>query len=113
MYRKASSLSWKTPRGSRMASLVGAEAGGCVLWVALTTETPLKLHLVLGSSFRTLQIVSRTNDFLSGRSRLKEEEPERISEMGKPILGQHSRLEVIVEESSEIKVCEQLKESFL
>uniref|UniRef100_A0A3P8SZZ5 Solute carrier family 8 member 2a n=1 Tax=Amphiprion percula TaxID=161767 RepID=A0A3P8SZZ5_AMPPE len=33
----------------------------------------------------------------------EEEEARRISEMGKPILGEHSRLEVIVEESCEFK----------
>lgn len=36
----------------------------------------------------------------------EEEEARRISEMGKPILGEHSRLEVIIEESCEFKVCE-------
>ncbi|KAK2828883.1 hypothetical protein Q5P01_019917 [Channa striata] len=33
----------------------------------------------------------------------EEEEARRISEMGKPILGEHSRLEVIIEESCEFK----------
>ncbi|XP_031166827.1 sodium/calcium exchanger 2a isoform X1 [Sander lucioperca] len=33
----------------------------------------------------------------------EEEEARRIAEMGKPILGEHSRLEVIIEESSEFK----------
>lgn len=32
--------------------------------------------------------------------------------MGKPILGEHSRLEVIIEESCEFKVCEWLMEGF-
>lgn len=35
----------------------------------------------------------------------EEEQARRISEMGKPILGEHSRLEVIIEESCEFKVC--------
>lgn len=83
-------------------------------WVSTHNRDSFKtLFHSLGSSFRTFQTVSRTNVFLSGMSRLKEEEPERISEMGNPILGQHSRLEVIVEESSEIKVCEEAKRKLL
>lgn len=34
----------------------------------------------------------------------KEEEERRIAEMGRPILGEHTRLEVIIEESYEFKV---------
>ncbi|XP_064809210.1 sodium/calcium exchanger 3 isoform X13 [Oncorhynchus masou masou] len=34
---------------------------------------------------------------------LKEEEAKRIAEMGKPVLGEHSKLEVIIEESYEFK----------
>lgn len=34
----------------------------------------------------------------------KEEEERRIAEMGRPILGEHSKLEVIIEESYEFKV---------
>lgn len=33
-----------------------------------------------------------------------EEEARRIAEMGKPVLGEHSKLEVIIEESYEFKV---------
>lgn len=33
-----------------------------------------------------------------------EEEAKRIAEMGKPVLGEHSKLEVIIEESYEFKV---------
>lgn len=35
-----------------------------------------------------------------------EEEAKRIAEMGKPVLGEHSKLEVIIEESYEFKVGE-------
>lgn len=35
-----------------------------------------------------------------------EEEARRIAEMGKPVLGEHSKLEVIIEESYEFKVGE-------
>lgn len=34
----------------------------------------------------------------------KEEEERRIAEMGRPVLGEHTRLEVIIEESYEFKV---------
>uniref|UniRef100_A0A665TN38 Sodium/calcium exchanger 2-like n=1 Tax=Echeneis naucrates TaxID=173247 RepID=A0A665TN38_ECHNA len=40
---------------------------------------------------------------LSGNPTPEEEEARRISEMGKPILGEHSRLEVIINESCEFK----------
>lgn len=33
-----------------------------------------------------------------------EEEARRIAEMGKPVLGEHAKLEVIIEESYEFKV---------
>uniref|UniRef100_H3AH36 Solute carrier family 8 member A1 n=1 Tax=Latimeria chalumnae TaxID=7897 RepID=H3AH36_LATCH len=34
----------------------------------------------------------------------KEEEERRIAEMGRPVLGEHSKLEIIIEESYEFKV---------
>uniref|UniRef100_A0A8C2WUH8 Solute carrier family 8 member 2a n=1 Tax=Cyclopterus lumpus TaxID=8103 RepID=A0A8C2WUH8_CYCLU len=40
---------------------------------------------------------------LLGNPTPEEEEARRISEMGKPILGEHSRLEVVIEESCEFK----------
>lgn len=40
-----------------------------------------------------------------GQMSAEEEEARRIAEMGKPILGEHSRLEVVIEESYEFKVC--------
>ncbi|XP_030637198.1 sodium/calcium exchanger 2a isoform X3 [Chanos chanos] len=40
---------------------------------------------------------------LSGAPSPEEEEARRIAEMGKPILGEHSRLEIIIEESMEFK----------
>lgn len=42
---------------------------------------------------------------LTGNPTLEEAEARRISEMGKPILGEHSRLEVVIEASCEFKVC--------
>lgn len=40
-----------------------------------------------------------------------EEEARRIAEMGKPVLGEHSKLEVIIEESYEFKVGKLFRES--
>lgn len=39
-----------------------------------------------------------------GQLSVEEEEARRIAEMGKPVLGEHSRLEVVIEESYEFKV---------
>lgn len=39
-----------------------------------------------------------------GQMSAEEEEARRIAEMGKPILGEHSRMEVVIEESYEFKV---------
>lgn len=39
-----------------------------------------------------------------GQLSAEEEEARRIAEMGKPILGEHSRVEVVIEESYEFKV---------
>lgn len=43
-------------------------------------------------------------DGTEGQLSAEEEEARRIAEMGKPILGEHSRLEVVIEESYEFKV---------
>lgn len=43
-----------------------------------------------------------------GQLSAEEEEAKRIAEMGKPILGEHSRLEVVIEESYEFKVTSQV-----
>ncbi|XP_062274811.1 sodium/calcium exchanger 2b isoform X2 [Scomber scombrus] len=43
------------------------------------------------------------SDGMEGQMSTEEEEARRIAEMGKPILGEHSRLEVVIEESYEFK----------
>ncbi|XP_028837744.1 sodium/calcium exchanger 3 isoform X1 [Denticeps clupeoides] len=43
------------------------------------------------------------NDVPERKLTMEEEEAKRIAEMGKPILGEHSKLEVIIEESYEFK----------
>lgn len=56
------------------------------------------LHSSVSSSFLLLA------DGTEGQLSAEEEEARRIAEMGKPILGEHSRLEVVIEESYEFKV---------
>ncbi|KAI3374099.1 hypothetical protein L3Q82_022001 [Scortum barcoo] len=48
-------------------------------------------------------LINRALLLNQGNPTPEEEEARRISEMGKPILGEHSRLEVIIEESCEFK----------
>lgn len=66
---------------------------------------------LLGGDLRQFQIYTRSNNnttcyllVLPGHPTPEEEEARRIAEMGKPILGEHSRLEVMIEESCEFKV---------
>ncbi|XP_036379881.1 sodium/calcium exchanger 2a isoform X2 [Megalops cyprinoides] len=49
------------------------------------------------------QCVQAFTVYVSENPSAEEEEARRIAEMGKPILGEHSRLEVIIEESYEFK----------
>ncbi|KAJ4935894.1 hypothetical protein JOQ06_017421 [Pogonophryne albipinna] len=48
-------------------------------------------------------MTSSTAEGAEGQMSPEEEEARRIAEMGKPILGEHSRLEVVIEESYEFK----------
>lgn len=57
-------------------------------------------------------MIVRCSLSFKGHPTPEEEEARRISEMGKPILGEHSRLEVIIEESCEFKVCERFYGGF-
>ncbi|XP_035768153.1 sodium/calcium exchanger 2-like [Neolamprologus brichardi] len=60
----------------------------------LSTRPPL-------SVFFTALLLSQEGT--EGQMTAEEEEARRIAEMGKPILGEHSRLEVVIEESYEFK----------
>lgn len=53
--------------------------------------------LQLGVDFASTEVAER-------KLTVEEEEAKRIAEMGKPILGEHPKLEVIIEESYEFKV---------
>lgn len=67
---------------------------------ALLLLMPLCYLPSLHSSSSFLPLADGTEGQLSA----EEEEARRIAEMGKPILGEHSRLEVVIEESYEFKV---------
>lgn len=63
------------------------------------------LLLTLASSLPNLVCSPlRPTEGAEGQMSAEEEEARRIAEMGKPILGEHSRLEVVIEESYEFKV---------
>ncbi|CAB1348740.1 unnamed protein product [Coregonus sp. 'balchen'] len=64
-------------------------------------ETPGKLGSQRPKT-QTLQPFCSTKD-PDGQMSAEEEEARRIAEMGKPVLGEHSRLEVVIEESYEFK----------
>ncbi|XP_041851092.1 sodium/calcium exchanger 2b [Melanotaenia boesemani] len=52
---------------------------------------------------RGISALLLNEDGVEGQMSAEEEEARRIAEMGKPILGEHSRLEVVIEESYEFK----------
>ncbi|XP_053177017.1 sodium/calcium exchanger 2b isoform X5 [Scomber japonicus] len=52
---------------------------------------------------RGISALLLNQDGMEGQMSTEEEEARRIAEMGKPILGEHSRLEVVIEESYEFK----------
>ncbi|XP_056138890.1 sodium/calcium exchanger 2b [Lampris incognitus] len=52
---------------------------------------------------RGISALLLSQDATEGQMSAEEEEARRIAEMGKPILGEHSRLEVVIEESYEFK----------
>uniref|UniRef100_A0A8C5HLY1 Sodium/calcium exchanger 2-like n=1 Tax=Gouania willdenowi TaxID=441366 RepID=A0A8C5HLY1_GOUWI len=67
-------------------------------------EPPSKLREMLENVCYILQnLLLFPSEGAEGQMSAEEEEARRIAEMGKPILGEHSRLEVVIEESYEFK----------
>uniref|UniRef100_A0A7N6B175 Calx-beta domain-containing protein n=1 Tax=Anabas testudineus TaxID=64144 RepID=A0A7N6B175_ANATE len=60
-------------------------------------------HLSLSSFPPSFSRFLLPSEAAEGQLSAEEEEARRIAEMGKPILGEHSRLEVVIEESYEFK----------
>uniref|UniRef100_A0A8C7Y0I9 Solute carrier family 8 member 2b n=1 Tax=Oryzias sinensis TaxID=183150 RepID=A0A8C7Y0I9_9TELE len=64
-------------------------------------EEPRWLKRGISEMYRSFCVSTEGGE---GQMSAEEEEARRIAEMGKPILGEHSRLEVVIEESYEFKV---------
>uniref|UniRef100_A0A674ND89 Solute carrier family 8 member 1b n=1 Tax=Takifugu rubripes TaxID=31033 RepID=A0A674ND89_TAKRU len=67
------------------------------------TELTLRLHVYRESTWRTFSCLSTIPPDASEPLAGKDEEERRIAEMGRPMLGDHVKLEVIIEESYEFK----------
>lgn len=67
-------------------------------------QTRPRSALVLQVSYLQLGVDLAFTEVAERKLTVEEEEAKRIAEMGKPILGEHPKLEVIIEESYEFKV---------
>nr|BAL41681.1 Na+/Ca2+ exchanger [Takifugu obscurus] len=99
-----------TQDGSAKAGVDYQESKGLLQFADKQTSQTLKVQIlnveqceIRKSFFIVLEDPAWQQEGISGSSSLTEEEAEKVCEMGKPILGQHSRLEVMVGESSELK----------
>uniref|UniRef100_A0A7N8X1T1 Solute carrier family 8 member 2a n=1 Tax=Mastacembelus armatus TaxID=205130 RepID=A0A7N8X1T1_9TELE len=102
---------YHTEDGSAKAGVDYEETRGEVEFTDEQTSQTLQVRIInveeyekQESFFIVLEDPKWLKRRLSGNPTPEEEEGRRISEMGKPILGEHSRLEVIIEESCEFKV---------
>lgn len=104
------SVPFHTEDGSAKAGVDYEETKGELEFTNEQTSQSLQVHIINVSEYEKQEnffIVLEEPKWLkrgiSGNPTPEEEEARRISEMGKPILGEHSRLEVIIEESCEFK----------
>ncbi|XP_072302861.1 sodium/calcium exchanger 2a isoform X2 [Eucyclogobius newberryi] len=104
------SVPYHTEDGSAKAGVDYEETKGELEFPNEQTSQTLQVHIINVSEYEKQEhffIVLEEPKWLkrgiSGYPTPEEEEARRISEMGKPILGEHSRLEVIIEESCEFK----------
>ncbi|XP_068187050.1 sodium/calcium exchanger 2a [Antennarius striatus] len=103
-------IPFHTEDGSAKAGVDYEETRGELEFTNEQTSQVLKVHIInveeyekQENFFIVLEDPKWLKRGLSGNPSPEEEEARRISEMGKPILGEHSRLEVIIEESCEFK----------
>ncbi|KAL6099225.1 uncharacterized protein ACO6RY_18190 [Pungitius sinensis] len=103
-------LPYHTEDGSAKAGVDYEHAGGELQFTNEQTSQILQVRIInveeyekQENFFIVLEDPKWLKRGLSGNPTPEEEEARRISEMGKPILGEHSRLEVIIEESCEFK----------
>ncbi|KAK5918616.1 hypothetical protein CgunFtcFv8_003365 [Champsocephalus gunnari] len=104
------SVPYRTEDGSAKAGVDYEEARGEVEFTNEQTSQVLQVRIINVAEYEKQEnffIVLEDPKWLkrgvSGNPTPEEEEARRISEMGKPILGEHSRLEVVIEESCEFK----------
>uniref|UniRef100_A0AAV2JB07 Calx-beta domain-containing protein n=1 Tax=Knipowitschia caucasica TaxID=637954 RepID=A0AAV2JB07_KNICA len=104
------SVPFHTEDGSAKAGVDYEETKGELEFPNEQTSQTLQVHIINMSEYEKQEhffIVLEEPKWLkrgfSGTPTPQEEEARRISEMGKPILGEHSRLEIIIEESCEFK----------
>ncbi|XP_062414216.1 sodium/calcium exchanger 2a [Pungitius pungitius] len=103
-------LPYHTEDGSAKAGVDYEHAGGELQFTNEQTSQILQVRIInveeyekQENFFIVLEDPKWLKRGLSGNPTPEEEEARRISEMGKPLLGEHSRLEVIIEESCEFK----------
>nr|XP_046266675.1 sodium/calcium exchanger 2a isoform X2 [Scatophagus argus] len=101
---------YHTEDGTAKAGVDYEETRGELEFTNEQTSQVLKVHIInveeyekQENFFIVLEDPKWLKRGLSGNPTPEEEEARRISEMGKPILGEHSKLEVIIEESCEFK----------
>ncbi|KAK2879862.1 sodium/calcium exchanger 2a isoform X2 [Channa argus] len=101
---------YHTEDGSAKAGVDYEETSGELQFTNEQTSQVLQVHIInvdeyekQENFFIVLEDPKWLKRGLSANPTPEEEEARRISEMGKPILGEHSRLEVIIEESCEFK----------
>ncbi|KAK5858958.1 hypothetical protein PBY51_003060 [Eleginops maclovinus] len=104
------SVPYRTEDGSAKAGVDYEEARGEVEFTNEQTSQVLQVRIINVAEYEkqenffiVLEDPKWLKRGLSGNPTPEEEEARRISEMGKPILGEHSRLEVVIEESCEFK----------
>ncbi|KAK1883214.1 Sodium/calcium exchanger 2, partial [Dissostichus eleginoides] len=110
------SVPYRTEDGSAKAGVDYEEARGEVEFTNEQTSQVLQVRIINVAEYEKQEnffIVLEDPKWLKrglsalllnqGNPTPEEEEARRISEMGKPILGEHSRLEVVIEESCEFK----------
>lgn len=104
------SVPFHTEDGSAKAEVDYEETKGELEFTNEQTSQNLQVHIINVSEYEkqenffiVLEEPKWLKRGLSGNPTPEEEEARRISEMGKPILGEHSKLEIIIEESCEFK----------
>uniref|UniRef100_A0A8C6TKM3 Solute carrier family 8 member 2a n=1 Tax=Neogobius melanostomus TaxID=47308 RepID=A0A8C6TKM3_9GOBI len=104
------SVPYHTEDGSAKAGVDYEETKGELEFTNEQTSQILQVHIINVSEYEkqehffiVLEEPKWLKRGLSDNPTPEEEEARRISEMGKPILGEHSRLEIIIEESCEFK----------